>query len=126
MVDEIEIKQTSIDFTKLEEVKAGTKEETTVAIINTGTAGQFRPEGYWAAIKDITKADIEAKKLELAIEIVAKNGATMVMAYPANNKVHPKSNLALWRKTYGAYPALNQTIMTKVDDTGFVRIVLEK
>jgi len=125
-----EQKNMEMDFSKLEEVKAGTKENTKVAVVNKGTSGQFHPEAYWTQMlvmdKNITQSELVARKSQPAIEIVCANGARMVMSYPANNRVHPKSNLFLWKRTYASYPSVGQEVQTKTDENGFARVVLEK
>ena len=124
-MDETQTKVEDV-FGKLEDIKIGSKEETSVVKVQLGTQGLFRPNGYWEKVKDVSASQIDAMKKQVAVEVLCANGATMVLSLPANNKVHPKSNLALWRKTYGGNPAVGQKVVTKVDENGFFGVVLEK
>lgn len=113
---------------KFEAVKVGEKSETTVVLIEEGTQDSFRSEKYWEAIleKGETPDSVEAMKVRPAIKVSTENGADMVLNLPENNIVNPASNFALWKKTYGDYPAQEQKVTTKTDEQGFNRIVLEK
>ena len=44
---------------------------------------------------------------------------------PASKVVPPKSKLGLWKRTYGDYPTVGQKVVTKVDENGYQRVVLE-
>ena len=49
----------------------------------------------------------------------------MVINLPANNRISPKSKLALFKKTYGDFPKVGMAVQTKSDENGFFRIILE-
>jgi hypothetical protein len=109
----------------LSEVQVGARQTTKITAIKEGTKADFYGDEYWAAIKE-DKASIEAQKKQPALEVATENGATVVIAIPANKVVNPKSNLALWKKTYGKYPEVGQQINTKTDENGFQKVVIEK
>ena len=115
----------SIDFSGYEEVKAGEKEDTKVVSVTKGKQSDFRSEAYWDKIED-TPTNIRNIKNQDAIEVKTANSASIVINLPESKKVNPRSNLALWKKTYGDYPAIDQEVRTKTDEFGFNRIVLEK
>ena len=113
-----------VDFSKYEEVKAGARQQTKVASVTEGTQEDFRSERYWEHIED-TPDNIAKMKVQPAIEVKTYNGASMVLNMPLANLISPKSNLAAWKRTYGAYPFVGQEVSTKVDEKGFNRVVLE-
>ena len=110
---------------ELKEMKVGEKSSTVVTEIKDGSMGEFMSDGYWANTK-IEADKIPEAKLKRAIEVETANGAKMVISLPPGDEVNPKSNLGLWKKTYGDYPKKGQNVSTKIDDNGFNKIVLEK
>jgi hypothetical protein len=112
-------------FSGLSEVQVGARQTTKITDMKEGVKNDFYGDEYWAAIKE-DKASIDAQKKQPAVKITTENGATMVISIPANKVVNPKSNLALWKKTYGKYPEIGQVINTKTDENGFQRVVVEK
>lgn len=114
-----------VDWTQFKETKVGEKTKTSVIEIHEGIEEDFRSPNFWEKI-DATKDEIERLKKTAAIEILTANGARMVIRLPADDKIRPNSNIALWKKTYGDYPEEGQDVYTKTDENGFERVVLEK
>jgi len=110
---------------ELKEMSVGEKKVTVITEIKQGTMGDLVTDGYWVNTK-LKDDQIPEAKLKRAIEVIAANGATKVIALPPGDEVNPKSNLGAWKKTYGDYPKVGQEISTKVDENGFNNIVLEK
>ena len=113
-----------MDFSKYEEAKVGAVSKTTISAISEGKGKDFRTEGYWENT-NLTKQQIGDAKEQPAIEIKTENGASMVMNMPKGKVIHPKSTLAKFKKTYGAYPSEGLSVDTKLDENGFNRIVIE-
>ena len=123
-----------MDYTQYQEVKAGEKADTKVTEVNEGKQSDFRTDKYfemWFSIY-ITQKNIEGSAEEIekikksaAIQIRTENSAELVVNLPNNNKISPKSKLAMYKKTYGDFPKVGQKVSTKTDDNGFFRIVLE-
>ena len=113
-----------VDFEGYQDVKAGLKTETQVKEITEGTQEQFRTANYFDSFQDKTK--IEVAKKQKAIKVLCENGATKVISLPMDKVVRPKSELFLWKKTYGEYPKVGQKVTSKIDENGFQNIVLEK
>lgn len=105
-------------------MKIGEKEKTIVASVSEGVQSDFRTEKYWEAT-NLTKQQIEDAKKQKAIEVRTNNGASLILNMPQGLKVHPKSTLAKFKKTYGKYPEEGMAVETKIDENGFSRIVLE-
>lgn len=115
----------SFDGEGYTDVKPGEKENTVVDNITPGKQKDFRTDAYWEKVES-TKEDIEKMKETAAVLVETKNGATIVINLPPGKKVSPKSNLSAWKRTYSKYPFIGQEVVTKVDENGFNRIVLEK
>jgi hypothetical protein len=113
-----------MEWDSYKEVKAGEKEKTEIIQINEGKASDYRTNAYWDKVED--KANLQAQKDAPAIEIITKNGARMVINLPVGDTIFPASNLGLFKKTYGEYPAEGLKVTTKVDENGFKKIILEK
>ena len=113
-----------MDYTQYQEVKAGEKAETKVTEVNEGKQEDFRSDKYFDNIEG-SPNEIKKIKESAAIQIVTDNGAELVINLPANNRISPKSKLAMYKKTYGDFPKAGQKVQTKTDDNGFFRIVLE-
>ena len=112
-----------VDFTQYEEMKEGTKEETTVTKMNEGIQEDFRTDKYWESFED--KSKIKEAKKQPCLELETENGSRMVMTLPSGKAIHPKSNLAKFKKTYGKYPEIGMKVTTKLDENGFQRVVIE-
>lgn len=114
-----------MDWDKYGEIKEGEKDATKISEINEGTQADFRPESYFENFED--KKKVKEARAQPAIQVLCENGAQTVFTLPANGgKIHPKSNLALFKKTYGGFPEVGMEVTTKVDENGFQRVVLEK
>jgi len=113
-----------MDYTQFEEVKAGEKADTKVTEVNEGVQDDFRTDAYFDKIED-SKEKVEQIRKSPALQIVTENGAELVINLPANNRISPKSKLAMFKKTYGDFPKVGMKVSTKTDDNGFFRIVLE-
>ena len=112
---------------QLKEIKVGEKKAAVIAEIKEGKASDFRTSKYWAKVEEKNdKAEVERQMQQKCIEITTDNNATMVFSLPEGNLVNPKSNLALFKNTYGKYPEKGMKVQTKVDENGFNRLVLEK
>jgi len=113
-----------MDYEQYEEVKAGEKAQTKVTEVNEGKQESFRTDKYFENIEGSAE---EIKKIRdsSAIQVKTANGAELVINLPANNRISPKSKLAMYKKTYGDFPKVGQTVATKTDDNGFFRIILE-
>ena len=85
----------------------------------------FRSEKYFENITDASPEQIDEIKKSDAIQVLTDNGAELVINLPVSNRISPRSKLALYKKTYGDFPKVNQKVTTKTDDNGFFRIVLE-
>lgn len=92
-----------VNFSEYEDIKPGEKEDTEVVEVKEGVQTDFRTDNYWEKVED-TKENIEKMKEQPAIEVKTENGASLVINMPASKKVNPKSNLGLWKATYGDYP----------------------
>lgn len=112
---------------ELKDIKVGERKSAKIVKINEGKAEDFRSGQYWEKVAEKNdKAEVERQKKQKCVEVITDNDASMVFALPEGNLVNPKSNLALFKKTYGKYPELNMEVQTKVDENGFNRLVLEK
>lgn len=114
-----------VDFKEYSEVKAGERSETKVSEVIEGTQEEFRTPKYFENVEG-SNEEIEKLKKAPAINVVTENGASLVINLPATKIISPKSNLGLWKKTYGDFPSVGQKVTAKTDDNGFQRIVLEK
>ena len=106
-------------------MKAGEKADTKVSEVKEGKQKDFRSDKYFENIQDASAEQIEKIKESAAIQVVTENGAELVINLPGNNRISPKSKLAMYKKTYGDFPKAGQKVQTKTDDNGFFRIVLE-
>jgi hypothetical protein len=70
---------------------------------------------------DKTSPDAEC----IEITAVTTDGISRkrIMPLPIGNEIHPKSNLAKWKKAYGAYPEVGQEIYFIADGDGYFQFV---
>lgn len=113
-----------IDFGEYSEIKEGEKENTQVTEIIQGKGKDFFTEEYFENFKE--KDKVETTKNQNAIKVVMANGAEKIIMLPGDKKISPRSNLGLWKKTYGEYPKVGQNVTTRVDANGYRQVVLEK
>lgn len=113
-----------MDYTQYEEVKAGEKMETKVTEVNEGKQSDFRSSAYFDKIEG-SKDEIEKIKESPALQVICDNGSEAIINLPNNNRISPKSKLAMWKRTYGDFPKVGQVVQTKSDENGFFRVVLE-
>ena len=114
----------TIDWSGYQEVKAGEKSKTKVSEVLTGKQKEFRTEKYFDNIEG-SREEIDKIKEMPAILVKCENGAEVVINLPTSKVISPKSKLGMWKRTYNEYPTVGQEVVTKVDENGFQRIVLE-
>lgn len=106
-----------------QEKKTGTQEKTKITSIEEGTAEELRGEGYWSKFEG-SKDQLKDAKKQKCILVSCVNGASIVIALPKENTVHPKSTMGKFKKTYGKYPEDGMEVTTIMDENGFNRIML--
>ena len=103
--------------------KEGETSATKVSEIKKGLLGEFIPK---ESLKFADSAeDREERAKAPSIQVKTENGASKVLALPKSGTIHPKSALALWKKTYKEYPKVGQEVETEMDEQGFQRIILK-
>ena len=117
-----------IETTGIEEVPAGAVAQSKIVEIQKGTQSDFRNDAYYEASK-LGKNEIADAKRSPAVEVTTENGAKLVINLPkadANGvaKLHPKATLAVYKRKYGKFPAVGDSVATQLDANGFWRLVL--
>lgn len=96
--------------------KVGDKVEGSVTDIKSGRLGDLIPADVLAKWEN---ADPEAPAIEIVAQLDDGSIRRRTVQIPSDDKVHPQSNLAKWRKAYGAYPSVGQRIYLLADAQGF-------
>jgi hypothetical protein len=105
--------------------QAGEVSDTVVSKIEEGVISDFIPKDKLQFSEG--EEDREERATQPAVQVSTANGARKIIALPrGSNQLHPKSSLALWHKTYKAYPFVGQKVQTETDDKMFQRIVLKQ
>ena len=103
----------------------GEVSDTTISKIEEGVICDFIPKDK---LQFADGDNIEERANQKAVQVSTANGARKIIALPKEGmSLHPKSTLALWKKTYrDGFPFVGQKVATELDDKGFQRIVLKQ
>jgi len=112
------------DPKELKEMKVGTIAEAEVTELLEATLGEIVGDEHWEKFdKDGTQSrDTPALQVEATDE--AGHRAKLLIRLPATSEVHPKSTMARWKRTYGAFPERGQLVKLMLDADGFYQLVL--
>ena len=104
--------------------QGGEVSDTVVSEIQEGIMSDFIPKENLKF--STTEEDREERANQAVIQVATQNGARKIVTLPREGKsLHPKSTLALWKKTYKEYPKIGQKVQTELDEKGFQRIILK-
>ena len=101
--------------------KIGERINGTVSAIETGKIADLIGHEALQEWRNI-KADDPA----IRVAVKLSDGTTMrkTMTMPPENQVHPKSNMAKWKKIYGGYPRVGQEVFLIANEEGYYEFVL--
>jgi hypothetical protein len=101
--------------------KPGERTNATITEIKTGKLGEFVDKDVLSTWKN---ADPESPVIEISASIGDSMTRKKIIHVPPSGQVHPLSNLAKWKKTYGDYPRQGQQVFLVADEEGFYQFVV--
>lgn len=100
--------------------RAGDRIDAVVTDIRSGKLSDF----VTAEILSTWKCDPKANAIEVSAKLDDGYVRKRTIIVPSDDQVHPKSNIAKWKKTYGKYPEVDQKIFLVADDEGYYQFPL--
>jgi hypothetical protein len=108
-------------FVERKSARSGERVDAVVVDIKSGKLSDFISID---TLKTWKNADPNAAAIEIIAETKDGLKRKRTVPTPKDNSIHPKSNLAAWRKIYGDYPKVNQKIFLVADVDGWFQFAL--
>ena len=96
--------------------KVGQRIDAEVTDIKSGRLGDLIPADILAKWEN---GDADANAIEVVAQCDDGSMRKRTIQVPADDQVHPKSNLAKWRNAYGDFPHVGQKVYLTADAKGF-------
>lgn len=109
------------EFKEKKVPKAGDRINAKVTEVKSGKLGDFVEKDALANWKN---ADPESPAIEIIATTEEGHERKRTIPVPADGEVHPQSNLAKWKKSYGAYPSEGQEIFLIADGDGWYQFLI--
>jgi hypothetical protein len=104
------------EFVEKKVLKPGTTITAKVTDIKKGVLSDFMAAEVLAKWENTTP---DAACIEVTATTADGFSRKKILPLPLTNEIHPKSNLAKWKKLFGAYPEEHQEIYLIADGEGY-------
>lgn len=101
--------------------KVGDRMEATITDIKSDKLGNLIPPEILVKWES---GDANAPAIEIVAECSDGAIRRRTIQLPVDNQVHPNSNLAKWRNSYGSFPSVGQKVFLLADTKGFYQFLV--